>query len=257
MAMSTEFRLATKAVFNPRRAVLRLVLRARLRRLTPNEERARLLSFLSVHFNVDAAGILEEYRHSHFRHWFRDRRAALERFEGPYRFGTTGEFVCQAMYLLVRSARPQRVVETGVLYGGSTAHVLAAMAANGSGELHSIEIGRPDEREPPHDFFVPAELQRRWELIIGDSRSELPVLLSRCDGIDMFHHDSLHTWEHMTWEYETALPCLREGGVLSSDDVLNPPSIVGIFQPNAFPAFCRAKGLAFSTFHNLGVALRS
>ena len=82
-------------------------------------------------------------------------------------------------------------------------------------------------------------------------------MLSRLDGIDMFHHDSLHTWEHMTWEYETALPCLRQGGVLSSDDVLNPPSLTGIFQPNAFPVFCRAKGLSFSTFHNLGVALRS
>ena len=34
------------------------------------------------------------------------------------------------------------VVETGVLYGASSAHILAALAQNGDGELHSIELGR-------------------------------------------------------------------------------------------------------------------
>jgi hypothetical protein len=123
------------------------------------------------------------------------------------------------------------------------------------GKLYSIDIRR-DPREPPHEFFVPDELQPRWELIIGDSRRELPSLVSRLPPIDMFHHDSLHTFEHMTWEFETALPHLSPQGVLSSDDVRNPSSLLGIFRQNAFPAFCESRQLSYAAFHNLGVGLR-
>jgi predicted O-methyltransferase YrrM len=245
-----------KAVRDPRRAVLRLVLRSRLARLRLEEERRRLVAFLSARYDVNAAALLAEYRSSGFREWFRGRRAALERFPGPYRHGTTGEFGCEALYLLVRAARPRVVVETGVLYGASSAHVLAALERNGAGELHSIEIGR-DPGEPPHDHFVPDELQSRWRLIIGDSRRELPRLLDRCAPVDLFYHDSLHTFAHMSWEFGTALPHIGPSGLLASDDVLNPPSLAGIFSDGPFSAFCRRRRITYSTFHNLGIALPS
>jgi predicted O-methyltransferase YrrM len=243
-----------KAVRDPRRALLRLVLRSRLARTDVETQRRRLVSFLSTHYDMDAQALVAEYRQSSFLEWFRRRRAALERFPGPYRLGTTGEFGCEALYLLVRAARPRTIVETGVLYGASSAHILAALARNDAGELYSVEIGR-DLREPSHDHFVPAELRDRWRLIIGDSRRELPMLLARCGPVDIFYHDSLHTFDHMTWEFETALPSLSRSGVLASDDVLNPPSLVGIFRDGAFPAFCRDRRIFHTTFHNLGIAL--
>jgi predicted O-methyltransferase YrrM len=147
-------------------------------------------------------------------------------------------------------------VETGVLYGASSAHMLAALARNGEGELQSIEIGG-NPGEPPHDHFVPRNLQHRWKLIMGNSRHELPLLLSQCNSIDMFYHDSLHTFEHMSWEFETALPHLGPSGILASDDVLNPPSLTGIFREGAFSAFCKEHRIFHDTFHNLGVALRA
>jgi predicted O-methyltransferase YrrM len=243
-----------KAVRDPRRAVLRLVLRSRLAKTGVETERRRLVGFLAKRYDVDAQALLDEYRQSSFLDWFRQQRAALERFPRPYRLGTTGEFGCEALYLLVRAARPRTIVETGVLYGASSAHMLAALARNGEGELHSVEIGG-DPREPPHDHFVPGELQHRWRLIIGDSRRELPVLLDRCGPVDMFYHDSLHTFDHMTWEFETALPHLSRSGVLASDDVLNPPSLAGIFRDGAFAAFCTDRHVSHATFYNLGVAL--
>ena len=245
-----------KAVRDPRRAVLRLVLRSRLARLRVEDERRTLLAFLSERYEVDGAALLAEYRESAFRGWFGRRRVALDRYSGPYRLGTTGQFGCEALYLLVRALRPRIIVETGVLYGASSAHMLAALARNGAGELHSIEIGR-DPREPPHDHFVPPELKPRWRLIIGDSRRELPALLERCTPIDMFYHDSLHTFEHMSWEFGVALPHISSTGVLASDDVLNPPSLAGIFGDNPFPDFCKRRGISHATFHNLGVALPS
>jgi predicted O-methyltransferase YrrM len=249
-----DARMVGKAMRNPSRAMLRLVLRARLARTGADEERRRLLDFLSEHYGVDARELADEYRQSDFLAWFRERRAALERFPGPYRLGTTGEFGCEALYLLVRAARPRVVVETGVLYGASSAHILAALVRNGGGELHSLEIGR-DTREPPHDHFVPQDLQPHWTLIIGDSRQELPSLLKRCAPIDMFLHDSLHTFDHMTWEFQTALPHLNPAGILTSDDILNPPSLLGVFQETAFPAFCKRRQVPYATFQNLGVAI--
>ena len=218
-------------------------------------ERKRLVGFLSRRFDADVAGMQREYRDSEFRRWFAARQASLGQWTGPRRLGTTGAFGCEALYLLVRAARPSVVVETGVLYGASSAHILAAMEHNGKGELHSIELGAPDD-EPPHDFLVPPELASRWNLLIGDSRRELPALLARLGALDLFHHDSLHTFEHMTWELETALPHLGPDGILSSDDVLIAHSLREIFRPNAFSVFCDRRGLECSIFGNSGITLR-
>jgi predicted O-methyltransferase YrrM len=249
-----DARMVGKAVRNPSRAMLRLVLRARLARTGTDEARGRLFDFLSEHYGVDGMELADEYYRSDFFAWFRERRAALQRFPGPYRLGTTGEFGCEALYLLVRAARPNMVVETGVLYGASSAHILAALIRNGGGELHSLELGR-DHREPPHDHFVPRDLQRHWTLVIGDSRHELRSVLKRCAPVDMFLHDSLHTFDHMTWEFETALPYLSPVGILASDDILNPSSLLGVFQETAFPAFCKRRQVPYATFQNLGVAI--
>jgi predicted O-methyltransferase YrrM len=44
--------------------------------------------------------------------------------------------------------------------------------------------------------------------------------LAELGNIGVFIHDSLHTYEHMRWEFETAYPYLRTGGLLLSDDAL-------------------------------------
>jgi hypothetical protein len=58
-----------------------------------------------------------------------------------------------------------------------------------------------------------------WTLQRGASRRHLPELLERLGGIDLFIHDSLHTYANMTWEFQAVWPYLRAGGVLISDDV--------------------------------------
>jgi len=253
--MFADINLTTlaKAARDPGRALLRLVLRSRLARRDVSADRRRLLDLLSSRYEVDAEALHGEYRQSAFREWFVRRRAELARFSGPYRHGSTGHFGCEALYLLVRAARPRSIVETGVLYGASSAHMLAALARNGEGSLFSIEIGKQSD-EPAHEFFVPAELRDRWRLIIGDSRRELPDVMARCASVDMFYHDSLHSYDHMVWEFGTALPCLSTGGLLASDDVLNPTDVARIFRPSPFHSFCEERRIPFQTFQNLGLA---
>ena len=250
MLRSTVRRLV-KAARAPERALLRTIFRSRLHRQDPAQERTRLMQALAAGWGVDGDVLSGEYHRSEFARWTAGRRQELEGFAGPRRGGTSSDFSCEALYLLVRAARPSVVVETGVLYGASSAHILAALAQNGSGELYSIDLGCPPG-EPSHDFLVPPDLTSRWTYIRGNVREELPPLLARLGQIDMFNHDSLHTYENMTWEYERAFDHLRPGGVLSSHDVLLVHSLGRLFRPNAFPAFCRRHGLPWTTFGNSG-----
>jgi predicted O-methyltransferase YrrM len=244
-------RLAQKVVSNPRRALLRLVLLGRLARTALRKERARALEAIAALWDVDAPALAEEYRRSEVARWYRERLKQLGATMAKARMGTSDGFACEILYLLVRALRPEVVVETGVLYGASSGHILAALDANGSGQLYSIDLGTPPG-EPPHDYLVHPELRRRWNYIEGDVRGVLPPLLAELGQIDLFYHDSLHTFDHMTWEYQTAGRWLRPDGVLASHDVRVADGLLGIFRENAFPAFCRHNGLRGVMARNSG-----
>jgi predicted O-methyltransferase YrrM len=142
--------------------------------------------------------------------------------------GGTQEF----LYHFTRWLAPDLVVETGVFRGISTAFLLAALHENGRGHLYSIDLPDQSLRTPEGSvattalprgvstgFAIPGRLRERWTLIAGSSRSELVPLLTRLGGIDLFFHDSDHTYATMRWEYSVALGHLRARGVLASDDV--------------------------------------
>ena len=231
-------RKATSPLIERRKAALDL-----------EEERARSISFLSEHFGVDAASLHDEYWSSAFASWYQRRYQELRKLIRDKE--TSSRFDLVTLYMLVRALRPEVVVETGVNYGASSAHILAAMRENGGGTLYSIDL--PKTRPPgapAQDFLVPPELSSSWRLILGDSQDEPPGLLRTLGQIDHFHHDSLHTVQHMSWEYATALEHIRQGGVLSSHDVVVPLSLQNVFED-----FCRKHGLPYGVFRNVGIAL--
>jgi predicted O-methyltransferase YrrM len=128
--------------------------------------------------------------------------------------------VARICYAVCRACRPSIVLETGVGYGVTTAFILRALAANGVGELWSVDLpplGRNADEQV--GFLVPQDLRARWHLLRGSSRRVLPRLLQELGDLDVFVHDSLHTYEHMTWEFQSAWPRLRRGGALISDNV--------------------------------------
>lgn len=123
-------------------------------------------------------------------------------------------------YYACRLLRPRIVVETGVAYGVTSAYILQALAENGHGRLHSIDLPPLSPRADEHvGLLVLPELRHRWSLTMGSANKVLPSLLSELGEIDLFVHDSLHTYSHMTWEFATVLPSLRAGGGIISDDI--------------------------------------
>jgi predicted O-methyltransferase YrrM len=141
------------------------------------------------------------------------------------------------LYAVLRTARPDVVVETGVANGFSTAFSLLALQANETGHLHSIDLPREVGRDyepgtfyegegragiPPGSepgWLIPQALKERWTLILGRSQEELPPLLEQLGTVDVFMHDSEHSFDCMWFEFNAAWPALRPGGVLISDDV--------------------------------------
>lgn len=124
---------------------------------------------------------------------------------------------------LVLLRRPSVVLETGVAMGFTTAVILAAMDENDAGALHSIDL--PPLQVDPATFVgrvVPHELRGRWTLHVGPSRSLLPGLTRKLAPIDVFVHDSDHSYPGQYDEYRQVWPHLVDGGALISDDVFNP-----------------------------------
>ena len=138
----------------------------------------------------------------------------------------------EVIYAIVRLLKPDCVVETGVAAGISSTFILEALHQNNKGELWSIDLPsaalvedglrywRPAGEEP--GWMIPDSLRSRWHLVLGSSQHVLVPLLERLGKVDLFHHDSLHTFRNMEFEYQTAWRFIREGGCLLSHDVTYP-----------------------------------
>jgi predicted O-methyltransferase YrrM len=123
-------------------------------------------------------------------------------------------------WCVVRHLRPQKIVETGVARGITSRILLEALERNGEGRLWSVDL--PMLRSRWHEqtaAAVPADRRSGWTYVRGSSRRRLPRLLSELGEIDLFIHDSAHTESNMRYEFETAWPALRSGGVLLSHDI--------------------------------------
>ena len=159
--------------------------------------------------------------------------------QNKFSLGHADDFDVIMLYLLTRIKRPQNIMETGVASGRSSSAILEALKENGEGNLFSIDLPKfyegqseiylTEEGRPEHTGFVPKgkepgwlvpqELRGRWKLTLGDSKEELPKLLKELGKVDIFYHDSDHSYQAMMNEFETVWPFIPEGGVLLSDDV--------------------------------------
>ena len=165
------------------------------------------------------------------------------------------------IYVLIRYLQPDYCIETGVYYGGNTAFLLAALNRNRRGRLVSIDL--PDAAirrncapvHPRHPlvgdtelyhaglrpgFIVPERLKDRWELVEGDSLTEIP---KRSEIFDFYMHDSDHSMTFLNAEIAAVLPHLAPSAVAVIDD---------IDWSNAFFAFCLERRMSPVLFTDNG-----
>ncbi|HTC61938.1 MAG TPA: class I SAM-dependent methyltransferase [Candidatus Saccharimonadales bacterium] len=129
-------------------------------------------------------------------------------------------FLARLCYLVVRMIQPARVVETGVCYGVTSSYLLAAMNKNNYGHLHSIDLPPLGSKGDDYvGWLVPNELKDRWTLRRGTSERLLASVVEELETLDLFIHDSLHTFKNMKQEFDTSWSALNSRGILISDDI--------------------------------------
>ncbi len=245
--------LFVRAFLKPHRLARWLRDTARARRLAGIGRRRFMLWSLQLLMTRDF--------HRHLKTMIRQAQRAC----GDPRLGGWIDYLSGALiYVLIRHVRPEVVVETGVGPGGTTAFILLALHHNGRGKLYSIDLPGNDAVVYPEmhkefnihipegfapGWLVPAWLRDRWELTLGDSREHLPAVLGRVGRVDAFMHDSLHTDEHVTMEFETTLPCMKPGGLLLCDDVKESWSL-------AFLSICESRNIPHIRYKDrLGIGI--
>jgi len=183
----------------------------------------RKYSRLARFLHVSVEEIKRLYVELYADPFFAEMRAKSDSVGAPLHAGMLSPLQAPALYVMARVTRPQIVVETGVANGWSTSFILKALERNDAGRLYSIDIPNAAGALLPEGkttgWVVPNALKTRWDFIPGDTRVELPRLLLRLQTIDFFFHDSDHSYEMMTFEFRTAWPHLRPGGLLISDDI--------------------------------------
>ena len=157
----------------------------------------------------------------HIKSFFENISAEYPSAEKPYPvdysiMGESGPL----LYELCKFVKPELIVETGVAYGVSSSYILKALDENNKGKLISIDsIFRPWQSKEMIGAVIPENLRKRWELKIGTSEELLEKTLTNLSPIDIFLHDSLHTYKNMYYEFEKSWPFIRKDGFLLSDDI--------------------------------------
>lgn len=123
----------------------------------------------------------------------------------------------QILYLLIRDAEPDVVVEISPAYGYTTGFILLAMSANRRGELRSFDLDDGFREQARANFARAGIDASRQRFIVGDVREHLREIPSR---IDLLFMDSDHSTEFARWYISELFPRVRKGGLIHVHDVL-------------------------------------
>lgn len=218
----------------------------------------------ATHFNLhcdDFVSAVEEGV-NHYHEIERKLAAELgeeyfERYSGGA--GVMEKLELSILYALVRTTKPNIAVETGVAQGASTSLILEALSENNSGHLYSVDLPRfsddsgysyqegdfpiegfnaaviPEGKEP--GWLVDTDVRDRWTLQTGRSTDLLHDIVSNT-GVDIFIHDSEHSYKNIMWELSVVAPNLTKGGWMWVDDA---------DWNDAFTDF--SEGVSWSTYH--------
>lgn len=131
------------------------------------------------------------------------------------------------LYMMVRHAAPELIVEFSPKRGLSTAHMALALEHNGRGGMVSFEWDYGGVRRACQNLKRYG-LGHRVEFILGDVRVELPRALERRagaagHGLEFVFIDSDHGAEFARWYLGALFPYVRGGGLVHIHDIETDP----------------------------------
>ncbi len=202
------------------------------------------------------------------------RREAIEhymtqldrRYNARYNAGWVNLDDAVFLYWLVRKLKPKIIVQCGVCNGLSSAFMTLALVKNGDeGRLYAIDLPPVFNPNDPQwiipgktygmvipegkasGWVVPEAYRKRFEVQNGDSKLLMPELIDRLPAVDMFYHDSDHTYDHMTFEFRQAKRKLAPGSLIVADDIAWNAALWDFADENRVPGY-NFKGAVGVTF---------
>ena len=163
-------------------------------------------------FLYDVAGVDAQYRRE-YEYISREIAELAQKTKG-LGDGKVTEESGLFMYQLIRSRKPNLVLETGVANGLSTRIILEALDKNGKGSLVSTEVN-----EDVGALVVSPSLKSRWQLCVGDPGDVLEKTLEKIGCIDVFLHDSDHNYANMKKELGLIKGKMAADGAILADDI--------------------------------------
>jgi predicted O-methyltransferase YrrM len=173
------------------------------------------------------AGLIAEALRAH-----RDELAPLaflpERRYDRDVFPTVGQYdwlAGQVLYALVRYARPRTIIEFSTGSGYSTSFIALALARNGAGRVHSVDLD-PAAQAAAARWLDHLGVRDAVSLHLGDCRELVPRMLH--DEVDLLFVDTLHSFAMAEWYLTEVVPHLRPDSLVHIHDVMPPEARVRI-----------------------------
>jgi predicted O-methyltransferase YrrM len=191
-----------------------------------------------------------------------------QRYHSHYLAGWVNLTDAQFLYWIVRRFKPKTILQTGVSNGLSSAFMMLALAKNGAdGTLHVVDVPAIFNAADPNwtrsgqvfgfvipegktsGWMVPDIYRDRFDVQTGDAKVLLPQLVDRLASVDMFYHDSDHSYNHMAFEFEQAKRKLAPTSVVVADDISWNASLWDFADKYRLPSYnyCGSMGVAFLT----------
>lgn len=126
------------------------------------------------------------------------------------------------LYELVRSTRPETVIEFGTAYGQGSLHIIAALSENQQGHLYTVELD-PRRRERALAAFARFPTLDRITSIEADMRDEAGPLAERVAPVDLVFEDGPHDGTTTLAAFEATIEHVKPGGIYVVDDIAQEP----------------------------------
>ncbi|MGC8574313.1 MAG: class I SAM-dependent methyltransferase [Thermoplasmata archaeon] len=140
-----------------------------------------------------------------------------KRMTGGGDYWQISEDEIRVIYTLVKSVDPSIVVETGVGPGVSTTAILSALSKDSL--LISIDPDIPyGKGDREIGFVIPDELKSNFKFVRGTSAEKMREVLENIGELDVFFHDSDHTYNNIMFELNSIWPRLSRDYIILVDN---------------------------------------
>ena len=112
-------------------------------------------------------------------------------------------------YAIVRALRPSHVMETGTDKGLGSCVLASALLRNGSGRLTTLDVNADS------GYLITGRYAEAVDRVIGDS---VAAIRTGSSPVDVFLHDSWHTYEHERAEFDAIATRLTGGAIVLTDN---------------------------------------